>query len=133
MKRAGNVLIIVGIVFAVISAITLVVGGILFLVFSNPVNREAIIQGLQDGTINTTFEGTLEEQAIQIQTLFQVLGIVFFIISAAYAVDILISSLAARGRSKALYLTTLVFNVIFFNVLLFLGAVFGLAGENEEI
>lgn len=133
MKKAGSILIIIGIILSFISGIALVVTGIIMLVAANPDNKAEIMRGLQEGWVTTTFNGTVEEQAVQIQQLFQILGIVFFIIAAGYAINIIISSLAARGRSKGLYIATAVINVIFFNIILLLGAVFGLVGENEEI
>jgi len=132
MKKAGNILIIIGIILCAISGALLVATGIIFLVYANPQFRHEIVKMLQDGSMTTSFTGSLEEQAAQIQQLFQVFGIIFFIIAAGYAIDIVIASLTARGRSKGLYITTLVFNVIFFNLILIIGSVFGLTSDSNE-
>ena len=67
MKKAGKVLLIIGVIFSILCVIGFVAGGIVFSVFTNPEYKNAIVQGLQDGTITSSFPGTVEEQAANIQ------------------------------------------------------------------
>ncbi|MBR6071859.1 MAG: hypothetical protein IKP77_03380 [Acholeplasmatales bacterium] len=132
MKKAGNVLIIIGIILTSLSTIGLVIAGIVFMVLSNPENKQEIMKGIADGTINTSFEGSLSEQADMVLILLKTLGIVFVIASVYLLIDIIVSSLAVKRKTKGLYIAVIVLNVLFFNLLLFLGGIFGLVDDDKQ-
>lgn len=132
MKKAGNVLIIIGIILTSLSMIALVVAGIIFMVVSNPENKEEIMKSIADGTINTTYEGTLSEQADMVLILFKTLGIVFVIASVYLLIDIIVSGVAVKRKTKGLYIAVIILNVLFFNLILFLGGIFGLVDDDKQ-
>lgn len=132
MKKAGNVLIVIGIILTSLSMIALVVAGIIFMVVSNPENKEEIMKRIADGTINTTYEGTLSEQADMMLILFKTLGIVFVIASIYLLIDIIVSGVAVKRKTKGLYIAVIILNVLFFNLILFLGGIFGLVDDDKQ-
>ena len=131
MKKTGNILIIVGMVFTILSVLGLLITGIVFMVLASPDNKADIMKGLIDGSTTTTFEGTVSEQADQIQTLFKVLGTIFFIMSAGYVVNTVLDIVTVKSGKKGLYVAVIVMNVIFFNILVLLGGIFALVDDKQ--
>lgn len=132
MKKAGNVLIIVGTVFTIFTIVGLLITGIIFLISSNPDNKQVIMDKIADGTITTSFTGSVSEQADKIQQLLKVLGVVFMILTGGYLLIAIVSFLAIAKKTKGFYITTIVLNVIFFNLLTLLGGIFALVGEESN-
>lgn len=129
MRSASRILIIIGAVLAFLSLLGLLITGIVFLVLANPEARQTILDGLSNGSITSSFTGSTEEQAQQIQELFKILGIVFIALSAVYLVSPIVSLIASGKNSKGLYILGLVLSVLAFDLFLILGNAFGLADE----
>ena len=72
MKKTGNILIIIGMIFTIISFAGLLIAGIVLTVYSSPDNKAEIMKGLLDGSITSSYDGTVSEQADAILTLFKV-------------------------------------------------------------
>lgn len=129
MRSASRILIIIGAVLAFLSLLGLLIAGIVFLVLANPEARQTILDGLSSGAITSSFTGSTEEQAQQIQELFKILGIVFIALSAVYLVSPIVSLIASGKNSKGLYILGLVLSVLAFDLFLILGNAFGLVDE----
>ena len=119
MKKTGNLLIIIGMVFTILSILGLAITGIVFMVVASPDNKADIMKQLADGSMTTTFEGTLSEKADKVQLLFKVLGIVFFIMSSGYLVNVVLDIASIKADKKGLYLAVVIMNVLFFNIFVF--------------
>lgn len=132
MKKASNILLLLSAIFGIFGVITLVIVGAMFLVFTSPEAKEAIIKGIQDGTIHTTLPGTIEEQAVAIQGMFMGIGIGLLIGAAVTVGGVVIYFLARSKDTMALYITALVLSILGGSILAFLGSLFGLITKSQE-
>ena len=126
MKKPEDILYIIGIIIEAVIFVLFFVGGYIFLSLLGADSKKDIIELLQTGKMTTTFEGTLEEQAVQIQGLFMVLGIVFMVIAGLSIACMFIAFFANRIKSKKLYIVQIVSNVIVFNILLLIAGILGI-------
>jgi len=132
MKKAGNILLIVGIVTTIFSIIGLVIALVIFFIFADPAYKNDIINMINSGQITSSFSGTVEEQATQIQFLFKVIGIVFVIISVGYLLNVISPIVAIKKGSKTAYVITLIFGIIFFNLFILIGSILGLVDDTNQ-
>jgi len=130
MRKPVDILNIIGIIFEALIFVLFFVGGYVFLSLLGPDSKKDIMELLQTGRLTTTFEGTIEEQAVQIQGLFMAFGIVFIVISALAIASMFIAFFANRVKSKKLYIVQIVLNVIVFNVLLLMAGILGIKEES---
>ena len=130
MKKASDILLIIGFVFGVLGVISGIVLVITF--FSISGNRDVIIEGLNNGTIHTTLSGTVEEQADAICRMFRGVatgGIAVVVFGAIFCV---VSLLAERKGTTALYIAALIFSVLATNIISIVGAVLGLLSGGKD-
>ena len=132
MKKASNILLLLAAIFGIFGVITLVILGAMFLMFTSPDAKEAIIKGIQDGTIKTDLPGTIEEQAAAIQVMLMGVGVGFLIASVFMVAGVVIYFLARSKDIMALYITGLVLAILCGSILGFLGALFGLIVKVQE-
>ena len=131
MKKASRIVLIFGIAITFLAIIGFIVGGVIFTLFSKPEATQDIITGLRDGSITTSFTGTEAEQAEQIQRLFGILGVIFFVLAAMYLLDAIVSAFALKKNAKVLSIVVIVLNVVLGNIILVIGGVLGLIDDQE--
>lgn len=62
MRTASKILLLVGGIVSFVTAFTLFIVSIVFLVCSAPEAKESIVEGINNGTITSSFPGTPVEQ-----------------------------------------------------------------------
>ena len=124
MKKASNILLIIGAILSIVSAFTLAICAIVFVfVASQP--KEAIIEAINNGTTHVSGNfATVEEEADYIIMLFNTLGVMFFIFAALYIVSAICAFVARKINSIGMYIVSLVFGIG--NGLLIVGSILGL-------
>ena len=126
MRRARDILFLVGGIVSLVTAVTFVGLGVMFEYFSTENYKAAIEEGLANGTIHTSmYRGTPKEVAEYLQLLFKILGILFFVVAAFALVNSLLSFVARTKESKGLYIANCVFGVLSCVEFNLVGAVFG--------
>ena len=136
MKKASNYVLLAGIIYSFVVVVTLCVLAGIFLSFNNPDGKQAIIQGIQNGTIHTSFTGSTEEQADQVIILFVALAIIFFVMAFFALINAFIAIMGKSKKTQMLYILNIVFGVISGVYVNAIGAIFGLvalAREPKEI
>jgi hypothetical protein len=136
MKKASNYILLAGIIYSFVVVVTLCVLAGIFLSFNNPDGKQAIIQGIQDGTFHTSFTGSTEEQAEQVIILFVALAIIFFVMAFFALINAFIAIMGKSKKTKGLYILNIVFGAISGVYVNAIGAIFGLvalAREPKEI
>lgn len=130
MKKASDILLIIGFVLGILGVIIGIVLTITLFAFAG--NRDAIIEGLQNGTIHTSFVGTVEQQAdaiIRIARGAAIGGLVGVILSIVFCV---VSLLAERKGTAGLYIAALIFSVLATNIVSIVGAILGLVSGGQD-
>ena len=77
MRKASEILLLISGILSIIAAFGYLVSMIVFFVLGSPSFTNIVIQGLEDGTIQTTIQGTPAEVAAFMQLTFMTLAIVF--------------------------------------------------------
>ena len=135
MKKASNILFLVGEIVSVIVAVVYITCGSLFAVYSSPDKTDEIIYGIEHEIIHSGFKGTVEEQAYFIQVLFLTLAIVFFIMLAIVLINLAVTIIARRNTTKTTCILNIVFGTLSGVEVNLVGGIFGLIStirENKE-
>lgn len=128
MRSASKVFLIIGFVTALLSALGLIITASVFIFMSKSADANRwIIEGIQSGTITSSFNGTVEEQAKAIQELMGVLAVVFFVIGGIMLLLSIIVIATIRSTSTAKNIAILIIGVLIGNLFIILGGAFGLA------
>ena len=131
MKKIGNVLLLIAGILAIFAAVASLAGAIALIVFSGPQCTSMIIEGLQNGSIQSTLPGTPEQVTAQIQLMFLVFGIVLAVEVAIISGSAAVAFLAKSKQTSGLYIANIVLGVLSGSVLLIVGGILGLVGRNE--
>ena len=131
MKKIGNVLLLIAGILAIFAAVASLAGAIALIVFSGPQYTSMIIEGLQNGSIQSTLPGTPEQVTAQIQLMFLVFGIVLAVEVAIISGSAAVAFLAKSKQTSGLYIANIVLGVLSGSVLLIVGGILGLVGKSE--
>ena len=132
MKKASNYILLAGIIYSFVVVVTLCVLAGIFLSFNNPDGKQAIIQGIQNGTFHTSFTGSTEEQADQVIILFVALAIIFFVMAFFALINAFIAIMGKSKKTQGLYILNIVLGVISGVYVNAIGAIFGLIALSRE-
>ena len=131
MKKSSNILLTIGTVLSFVSGAVLLVLGILFVVLGS--SREAIIQGLENGTITTTMEGmTNAEIAANIQVLCLTMGITFLVVMLLNVANGVIAIISKKKGTKGLYILNTIFGAISSMAVTIVGGILGLVNNHKQ-
>lgn len=131
MRKIGNVLLLIAGILAIFAAVASLAGAIALIVFSGPQYTSMILEGLQNGSIQSTLPGTPEQVTAQIQAMFLIFGIVLAIEVAIISGSAAVAFLAKSKQTSGLYIANIVLGVLSGSVLLIVGGILGLVGRNE--
>ncbi len=129
MKKAGQILLLISGIFTIISAIAVIIGGIVCLVFAGPELRQVIIDGIKDGTITTTIPGTPEEVAAILQSTFLVVGISLLASVIVIVGCAVVAFLGVKFNSKGLYIANIVLGIVGGSIFSLIGGILCLASN----
>ena len=132
MKKASDVLIIIGFIFGIIAAIGLLIGTIMFFIMASPMYKEMIIQMIQEKRIHTTIPGTPEQQYEVIKGML-IGGGIGMLFGTLFVVAMCIVSMMARSKvTMGLYIATIVLSVLGGNILVVVGGALGIVSITDE-
>ena len=129
MKTATKVLLIIGGILAILSALSFLACGIVLVVFSGPQFYDMILKMIQDGTAHSSLPGTPEQQVATIQSAFLIAGIVLLVEVLFLAIQAVIAFMASSRRSNTLYIANIVIGVITLSVFNLAGGIVGLVQD----
>lgn len=130
MKKASDILLLIGFIFGIVGAVFTLVLVIVLFAMGN--SQEVIIQGLKEGTIHTSYVGTVEEQAAVVCALFRGLAIgalIGFFIEVALCV---VAAITRKKQTSGFYIGTLVLSVLCGSILIIVGAILGLVDNSTN-
>ena len=129
MKTVTKVLLIIGGILAILSALSFLAGGIVLVVFSGPQFYDTILKMIQDGSAHSSLPGTPEQQVATIQSAFLIAGIVLLVEVLFLVIQAAIAFMASSRRSNALYIANIVIGVITLSVFNLAGGIIGLVQD----
>ncbi len=132
MRKASKILMLVAGIVSIFVAIGLFITAIVLLVCTLPEAKETIIEGLQNGTITTTFQGTIDQKAEYIQALFAALGVIFIIWAILAIVNSVVSFIGRGVQNKPMLIINIVFGFISGVEINLVGAILGLIANSRE-
>ena len=130
MRTASRILILIGAIFSIIMTTTFVIAGLVFLGIA--ADKANLLEGINNGSIRTSTPGTPEEQAAVLQLTFQIIAYVFLVIAFINICNTVISFVARKVQSNALYITCLILGFISFVEINSFGSIFGLIANKKE-
>ena len=131
MRTASRTLLLVGAILSIVCILTfLILGGVFSFVGSLSV--EEIVKGINDGSINSSFEGTVQEQAEAIKLTFTVIGVVFIVLGVCCIPNAVLGFMGMKKRVNAFYVCNIVFGALSGTVVTILGGIFGLVANAQE-
>ena len=121
MKRASQILLIVTAVLSFVGIVGLLIGAIVLFVFGSPAMHDMIVKGIQEGTINTSFDGDPETVANAVQAMFITAGVIVMIAILPTILCAIFSLVANKKSTDGWYIVVIVFSAL-------TGSLFGIVG-----
>ena len=126
MKRAANILFLIGAILSIVAAASYFICSIVFIVLgTSPALREAIIESINSGQATTTLPSA-EEAATFMQATFVATGIVMFIPALCAIPSAIFAFKARNSDKKAFFILNIVFGVLSSAAVNVVGAIFAL-------
>ena len=132
MKTTSKVLLVIGGVLEIVAALGFLIFAIVFLVMGSPEAKQAIIDGLNNGSIQTTAQGTPEEIASAMQVLFLTFGYIFLGLLPFAILAAVFSFVSNSKPSKTKLILTMVFSFLSGIEISLIGGIFGLIALRKE-
>ena len=130
MKKAAKILYLIGGIYSIITAVTLMIIGIVFVVFAGASFTSAIIEGIRSGEIRSSFSGSEAEVASQIQLMFMTIGLVFVFMASFGVVNSILSFKARNSANRKLFIANIVFSALSGVEVNLVGSIFALIVGN---
>lgn len=132
MKKASSILYLVGAIVSIIFIVTFGSLAVLYIMFALPEFKNAIIEGLQNGSIKSSIKGTPEEVATAIQHMFVIMGTIFSVVSALNIVNTVICFLSRKVNNHLNSVLNIIFGFLSFTEVNAIGGILGLINERIE-
>ena len=132
MRKASDILLIIGAVFCILGAIGCLIGAISCFVLSSPAYTQIIIDGINSGTVHSDIQGAPEEIAAIIQTGIRIGGVACIFALLIEIAAVILAFLAKAKATTGLYIASLVLGVLAGSFLVLLGSIFGLVSASER-
>ena len=132
MKKAAKILFIISSVLSYIYAVLFLATVVVLIVFGTPACTQILVDGLKNGTIHSSIQGTPEQVAGIIQGIFMITGccsipfVIFAFISG------IVSTLGAKKDTSTIYILNIVFGVLSGVILNTVAGVLGLLAPKNE-
>ena len=132
MKRAANILFLIGGIYSIVNGVTMLILGITFIIFSSPAFYDMLYTAVSDGTIQSSFTGSVEMVVRQIQLMYMSMGIVFAFLGAFALPNAALSFAARKSKSKGLLIANIVFSFLSGVEVNAVGAILALVDNNRS-
>ena len=133
MKKAANILLLIGGILAIFCAVAFLIMGVVFIIASGPALTEPLIEGIESGAITTNFQGATTEEIVKIvQSFFLLLGIMFICFVPFTIADCVICFVGKSKQTKGMYILNIVFGVLGSTIINTVGGVLGLIATIKE-
>lgn len=132
MKRASEVLILIGTILSFVTCGIMAIVGIVCLIVGSDAVKEALIEGIENGSITTTISDNAETAAAILQITFRTLGIVYIVWAVLLLTNGIVASNTRHNPSKNGYILNIVFGFLSCLSVNAVGGIFGVIVENRK-
>ena len=132
MKKASDILLLIGAIFTIFAAIGCLIGMIVLFVFASPNYTQVLVDAIKSGEIHSDVQGSAEEIAAVLQLGFRFGGIGCLVATLCEVAVVVVAFVARAKQTTGLYIASLVLGVLGGSLLVLLGSIFGLVGLSEE-
>ena len=133
MKKASEILLLIGFILAIISAVGLLIAAIVFFVLGSPAMKEFVIEGINNGTIVVNgFNGSAEDAALFYQAAMIGGGVGMLIAMAIEIAGAIVCFFARQRQVQGLYIASIVLGALGAGACLIVGGVFGLVALGQR-
>ncbi len=132
MKKASNILLLVGGILQIVCALTFLILGIVFIAMASPASADLIREGLESGTIHSDIQGSTEEIIQALQIVFTALAVVFFVFTLFGVIGTIVTFSAKKKQTKGSFIAAIIFGVLSGPVVPAVGGIFGLIAGNSQ-
>ena len=131
MKKASEILLLIGFILGILSVVGTLVTSIVFFVLGSPAFYDTLLAGLKDGSTKSDFPGSPEEQAALIQAMFNIIGACCIVGMLVEVAAVIVAFFARQRQTQGLYIATIVLGVLSGGTCLLVGSIFGLIAVNR--
>ncbi len=122
MKKASGIILLIGAIIGFVTAISLLICGIIFLVLGSPTMVQIVKEGIQNGTLETT--ESLDVAIAIWQATFISMGVFMLLLQLVMLASSIVGLIARKRESKTLYVVAIVLGAIG-NEIILAGAILG--------
>ena len=139
MRKASNYLYLIGTILTLMALPIFVATIAVAFGISNSNFTQNMIELINDGKVNPgDISGTVEEQALTIQSYYRTAGIIFSVFGALNLAKFIVAITAKRSNENPFHISVLVLSILTVGPLLILASIFAIVmnkkeGEVEEI
>lgn len=126
MKKASQILLLVGMILSFVLACVYLLCGVAFIICGLPFMQPYIEEAIKAGKIDTSFVGTVEECAAYIRYVFISTGAAFMVFVPLAIANGVIASIGRKKQTKVFYIMNIVFGILSGTEVNAVGGVFGL-------
>ena len=132
MKKASDVLIIIGFIFGCITVVGLLIGTIVLFIMASPQYKEMIIDMLERKQIHSDIPGTVEQQYEVIKAMLIGSAIGTLVATLLTGAMCIVCMIARSKVTMGLYIATIVLSVLGGNILVVVGGALGIVSITDE-
>ena len=133
MRKASEVLTLIGFIFAILGAVGCLIGMIVCFVMASPEVKEHTIQMINEGTITVNgYNGSAEEIATALQVAYTGAAIACLIETLVCVAAAILVMLARTKKLLGLYVASIVLGALGGGICIILGSIFGIVANNQE-
>ena len=132
MRKVSNIMMLLNGIFSIIGCVTLVVMGIILILFGTPVFGDLLRQALEqyEGSMPADFDPELFISILSVT--FIVLGIIFILSVAPMIVLAILSFKARNNHSRGMLLAIIIMSAILDSAFGIVGGIFGLIANRKN-
>lgn len=131
MKKASNIILLISAIMGFVLMGIFLISAITFAIFTSPSFSSYIIEGINNGTIDTTASSP-EETANIVRIVFTILSGVYIYLAIFSLISAIISINARNKETNSVYIACIVLGIISGNEIALVGSILGLISNNKE-
>ena len=132
MKKASEILLLIGGILEIVAAVGFLISGIVMILFGTPLMAEPLKQIAEEAVSKSTTQVSVEAVMSLLVTTFIATGIGFLFACVFSVIGAIVTFKASKERSKGLFIASMVFGILSGTTVATIGSIFGLIVASRE-